>query len=462
MKRLSVHIRARNVFIVAAFVYCVLFSVLASVHGTEFMIRSDSPGYLQLAQNISEHQVFSQSLQEPLEPDAFRTPLYPLFLSLIFLVAPGPWFVGIIQALLAALTVSYTYKIGEQLSGKVAGTLAALVFGFDFFHLVEFQTVSTNALFVPFLVIATYYLCRYVKTRCTRLLLVSAVMFGLATLTRPVGMYLLLGLPLVLLGIEVIQYRKVRVLVLKHALVFASVFFIVLSPWLVRNSVVFDEFSLTSIPPYNLYFWNLASLHADYFGVAYQDVQEVLNADIQEKFPGLQQHDIRNFTLSEYYKDESLRIIREHPAAYAREHMVGTVYFFLSNYYRKAVYIALGTNESDIPVYNPVGMLKSGDFGSLFALAISKSGVPIMAAFVGFGISTVLVFFMIANVFFLRRSQIWEYELVLYALITYMALITGPLGSGSYRYQVLPLIIILAVVGFARMWGKFVADHRRV
>ena len=47
----------------------------------------DSYGYAQIAYNLIENGVFSQSYDAPLEADYFRTPLYPLFLLLFQL--PG-------------------------------------------------------------------------------------------------------------------------------------------------------------------------------------------------------------------------------------------------------------------------------------------------------------------------------------------------------------------------------------
>ncbi len=41
----------------------------------------DAYGYWRIAGNVLEHQSFSSSRSQPLMPNHFRTPVYPLFLS---------------------------------------------------------------------------------------------------------------------------------------------------------------------------------------------------------------------------------------------------------------------------------------------------------------------------------------------------------------------------------------------
>ena len=83
----------------------------------------DAAGYHQLAVNLLQRGIFSLDAASPFQPDAIRTPAYPLMVALIYAVAGiAPRAVLVAQAVLDALTAVIVLELAGSLSsGDRAG-----------------------------------------------------------------------------------------------------------------------------------------------------------------------------------------------------------------------------------------------------------------------------------------------------------------------------------------------------
>ncbi len=90
-----------------------MFSVAVLLRAAYFLPRwasvpdwnVDALGYHQLAVNLLEHGAFSISTAPPLQPDAIRTPGYPAFIALVYLIfGVSPQAVLLLQVILDSLT----------------------------------------------------------------------------------------------------------------------------------------------------------------------------------------------------------------------------------------------------------------------------------------------------------------------------------------------------------------------
>lgn len=450
------------VFLVASILFLGVFLAMIYFHKEDFMVRSDSPGYIKLAKNLINYKVFSRSANPPLLPDSFRTPLYPLFLAGVFLFSSHLWIVGLIQCFLAALGIVFVFKIGSLLGGKIIGLAGAALFGLDFYHLISTGFVHTEALFVPLFIISIYYFLLFLKKQKKKSLAISALFLGLSALVRPIAFYLVIVLLVIFLFVYIfIWKKKISLSLIKPILIFSCLLFLIVLPWMFRNQILFGKFALSSVKDYNFYFWNLASIQAKNFGVAKKEIQPLLLEKIKQEFLEIKKEEISSFKLADYYKKESKKALKGHYFEYLKEHLSGSLYFLAANYYRKAGYVATGAKEENIPIYDPIQLVKEGKIFERITDLIKKGGFPIIMMIVGFLISGIYLLFLIFNVFYIFRVKNPASEILLYGIIGYFALLTGPLASGSYRYPVLPFIIILALLGFNRIWKSLRHNKQR-
>lgn len=430
------------VILLSVFTFCFL------KQGEAFMVRSDSPGYIQISRNIIDYGVFSRSSELPLIVDSFRTPLYPLFLSFFYIFTNSLFVVGIVQCILLSLSLVLVLEIGKLVGNRKIGILASLLFGLDFYNVVSSGFIKTESLFIPIFFVFVYNFILFLKKDSERNLIYSGLFLGLSALVRPSVIYFLLGL-IVFYLIVCLLKKKSFLIFLRRAFIIFITFILIISPWLIRNKLVFDKMSLSSIKEYNFYFWNLSTINSEQKGVSKDDIRGVLSEEIMNKFNLEDKLELSSFELGSYYKEESMKVLKGNKLNYIKEHILGSSYFMISNYYRKTAYALTGNSDADIPIYDIMDIVKNRDFYKIKDI-LFNGGFPLIMMIIGFGISFVYLLFLLINLLFVFKSKNIDLELFLYIIVGYFAVITGPLGSGSYRHPVLPFIIILAIIGFFR------------
>ncbi|RPF46751.1 dolichyl-phosphate-mannose-protein mannosyltransferase [Thermodesulfitimonas autotrophica] len=217
--------------------------------GSSLALGSDDVGYTESARRLVSNHVFSYwrprlSPEPALGPSAYMPPGYPLFLSFfIYLWGDNAHALAAAryaQAFLMVGSVYLTYRLGRELAGRWAGLGAAALVAFYPPLILINGLLLTETLFT-FLLISFVGLWVQTKPADARRHAVLGVVSGLATLVRPTGVLLLFAaagrLALCLMR------RKIGVRALWPALgALLLTFCLVLSPWWVRNALVFHRF----------------------------------------------------------------------------------------------------------------------------------------------------------------------------------------------------------------------------
>jgi 4-amino-4-deoxy-L-arabinose transferase-like glycosyltransferase len=203
------------------------------------LIIWDEKDYNLLAANIIKGNGFSFDGQTP---TAFRPPLYPAFVALIYYIANSAniIYVRIAQIIISLFNIVLVYLIGKDSFNKGTGILAALIFsiyptllGFNIFLL-------TEALFTFFLCLSYYFLLCFLKRERYICVILAGFFLGLTCLTRS----LILGLGF-LIGAFLLYRRRAD---LKKSVIYTALFFLslalIITPWIIRNSRLFHAFSL--------------------------------------------------------------------------------------------------------------------------------------------------------------------------------------------------------------------------
>lgn len=183
-----------------------------------------------------------------------RLPLYPLFLALCGLVAPGgAQVVGAVgeHALLLAVAVQnvlglcavyFLYRAG-RLVGPVVGNLAGAFAALNLNMAVYSSQILTDSLFYPLFTAGLLALLAYRAGGRKRDLALFAAILGACTLVRSVTMYL----PLFVVAYLLVERSGARLVERgRRVAVFCVVFAALLVPWLVRNHALYGHAKLTS------------------------------------------------------------------------------------------------------------------------------------------------------------------------------------------------------------------------
>ncbi|MEK7178088.1 MAG: glycosyltransferase family 39 protein, partial [Patescibacteria group bacterium] len=328
--------------------------IILSKFGFDFYQGGDSPGYMLLAKNLVEHGTLSFG-GDPLYPTNFRTPGYPLFLALIYLIfhsfVPAIFFGALISAFAAPLVYLIAKEVFEERIAFVAGILAVV----EPMGLFLGVSILTEGVFTPILLLFAYCFIRYLKTTKSFYLWYSGALLGAATLIRPIMFYFWpLAIPFIIYKVNNLGWRAV----LKNAFIFVVIFFLILSPWLIRNKIVVNSWQITSLQGYIFYI--------DHYGAVLRYLGEAGPlSDVQAKALTIVGPD-KVFTSegSDILFKSALSGIKQHKLAYANIYVKSMMSFFIANGYKSLFIDILGV-PAKAP-YIPFELFLRFDFKSIF------------------------------------------------------------------------------------------------
>jgi 4-amino-4-deoxy-L-arabinose transferase-like glycosyltransferase len=174
------------------------------------------------------------------EPSAHREPIYPLFVAGIYKVfgesrAAVHWIQAIVGAGTCALACLMAgYLVRSRYAALLCGLMASVYPPF----LLDIQTILSETLATFILLAAMLLVVIGWREERRAMILWGGVLLGLATLTRSAS---LMYVPILAFGILVFMPGR-RVARLATAAALCAVFLAVLSPWMIRNYVVFNRF----------------------------------------------------------------------------------------------------------------------------------------------------------------------------------------------------------------------------
>jgi len=245
-----------SIFILALFVRIAYYLIgqLIYPNGT-FLF--DSGGYYSLGENLFVHGVFTQSGEKLiLTPDPSRTPVYPFLIYLKFLFDCKIFWLILLQQIMGALACVWLFKSMQLLFTNTAGYVAALLFCFGIPEIHFTAVLLTDSLFVSLLCLLLYCLVLYYKKGSIQYLFLLAALLGILVLLRPIALYLVLLLP-ILIWVYIDKKRNTKSALLLLAL-------LIIFPWMQRNKNTFGEYFLSSITEINLLYHAAAGIHAEY------------------------------------------------------------------------------------------------------------------------------------------------------------------------------------------------------
>lgn len=398
------------------FLYAVF--VQASFGADGFLAYSDAFSfYLRGAENVIAHHTFSLHAEGPFLPDAYRPPLYTLFVA-AFLWAKLPLFsIIFVQNIMGGLISVLSYRISLRcFDAQKLGIIVAV------FLALEPMSVYWNNLLMSDTLFALLFLFAFHEFASKRYYS-FALLFGLATLTRSVGLYLF---PVFLAALWW-QYRQSTAtsagVPWKRIILSALLFFAVLSPWMIRNKVVFGTFQLSSASWYNLYPNVMGQFaQAKGFMLPLPDIPDTGNPEDYALA-------LYEFAHVPFYKEHFKRIFFEQPVEYVIFHNFLILRSFLKNPYG---YL------SEYVIAKKLPSLGEGIPGALLRFAAVCGGLMLYALYV-----------LAAAAVFDRRYRLWFSLVLILLLLTLASLGALGLGADMSRYMLpfMPFFLLFAGVG---------------
>lgn len=196
-------------------------------------------GYDDYAVHIMEGHGFTRF--DDRAGDSDLPPLYPFFLVGIYtLYGRSPIPVACAQTVADLLTTFLIYLIGRRVGGEGVGLVSAALYGCYPYLLFQNLTVNDTGIFICLLVTAIWLSYRARDSRNAWYAAAVGLTLGVAALTKT---FVILLVPLLILGWRrSLGFRES----IRFALLSGLCLMAVLSPWLIRNTLLHGQFVFVS------------------------------------------------------------------------------------------------------------------------------------------------------------------------------------------------------------------------
>jgi len=256
----------------------------------------DTGGYIAVAENILNGNGFVVSD----DTRVGRAPVYPLFLSVCFLVfGKSEGAVHYAQGMIGALVCLPVFFLGRMIDGARCGLFAASIAALYPPWIFYTRLILTEAIFIPLMALGVLLLISLSKEFRWSSAAGAGLCFGAAILLRPSILWLW---PLAIMAVLGVSARPKAALgsVVVASAVIASVMF----PWVLRNYRVTGRFVPTTlITGWSLYEANSAKATGG-------PAQHIVDWPVK-RLIGLSEYE-----RDEYLRNEALGYIRKHPCRF--------------------------------------------------------------------------------------------------------------------------------------------------
>jgi 4-amino-4-deoxy-L-arabinose transferase-like glycosyltransferase len=203
-------------------------------------LSSDDLNYIKSAAALVKRGIFT--FHQYNEPTVFITPLYPIFLAIIFKVfgtgLPGLQAVRVIQAILSSVSIVYVFFISKELFNPKIALTASFFVAFYIPNIVTSGYILTETLFIFLFYVLLYYSLKFAEESSVVKFSFLGVLWGAASLCRPAISLFPLFLFLHVWFLKKVEYKKIFKLAFSMVLSFA----IIMLPWWIRNFREYGEF----------------------------------------------------------------------------------------------------------------------------------------------------------------------------------------------------------------------------
>ena len=212
---------------------------------------SDEVTYDSIAMNLVEGHGYSRGAAPDFPPTAVVGPGYVLLLTAVYaVVGHQPVGVKLVQVVMDCLTCLLLFRISCRLFHRTdTALLASLLYALYPPFAMHTNAILTETLAVFLTILAIFLFLEHATRRSTPALYLSALVIGVAALTRPI-----LALLPALFFVSAFRSAEKRLPLVKHLVLRCAVIGLVISPWVVINAVVFHSF-IPSVTLGGFTFW---------------------------------------------------------------------------------------------------------------------------------------------------------------------------------------------------------------
>jgi len=402
-------------------------------------IANDSDRYIPIANSILSGQAYAWDRERPGE--LLNTIGYPLFLVGVFsTLGRQIGNIALAQLMVSGMLALVVFGALARSLGARAAFLSASLILIDPLTILWSMTILTETLFAAALGTGAVLLVNWAHSRRSMMLILAGLFLALAILVKPFALLVaaVWGAAILVMPLETNGPKAPRVWgAIRRGFLFALPSIILIAPWFVRNDMLWDCPTLSSVDRVTMRDYMAAKVLAE---AEHVDLS-VAQSRLQEDDPGLCPNET-----AKYWK-----IILDHPGIYARLHAAGTIPVLIAtNFDRWLQYFGADYQLPDL--WRPY---MDGGWRGLWSVITEQvkafpQGLGLLVAlsalqlvFYGLAVNGIITAFRGPSM-----PAKWV-ALVMTLAIFILVLTPGQGGHERFRVPVQPLLAILAGYGMA-------------
>ena len=272
-----------------------------------------------LLYNLINHKTLSfEKFDDFLLPNLLMAPLYSYYLYVFsFFNLESESFILLIllsQTILASISVGVFYKINKIFFSKKISFYSSLVFSLFPIYLYSCSQISSVTLTIFFALLFYYYFFKLTNNNKIIDILLLGIIGGLLILLRREFMFIV-----IFSSFYLFFYSKISI---RNLLLIFLISLITISPYMIRNYLVFDKVIIHSSFGFNL--WKGNNQNSKIEG------SFIIPKTIQDKIDKIPKNKFYRFNFDEIFLNEAINNIKKDPDRYIILYLKrATSYFFV-------------------------------------------------------------------------------------------------------------------------------------
>ena len=289
-----------------------------------------------LVKNLINHGVLSFSyhdsnLQKFLFPNLYMPPLYAYYIYVFsFLSSAEQNYVLLVlfsQVLLASISIAIFYKVNRLFFSEKISLYSSLLYSIFPLHLYACSQISSISLQTFLTILFFYFFFKLTEKKNIQLIFLISFISGLLILLRQEFVAVL-----VLSLIYLFVFKKISI---NKTLLIILITLITISPYLVRNIIIFETITITKTTGYNL--WKGSHPLAE--GI---EGSEIKDDYLKEKVNKIPKNKLYGLNYDNLFLDEAIKNITNDPSRY------------INLFFKKAMsFLLIDIKSTDARYYNP-------------------------------------------------------------------------------------------------------------
>ncbi len=426
----------------------VMIFTLSQRNGLSIFFRSDGYQYQTLVLNLINRGVFSLDDQAPFIPTDYRTPGYPAWLAIIYLIFKSFKPAIFIGAVIFAISAPLVYLIGKEIFSEKIAFISAILFAVEPWAIFQGGFLAAEQIAAPVFFLAIYLFCRYIKSEKSYYIYWASAFSGVAALIRPATIYFVL----IFAFLAFIAELKFSILKsFKTAALIILIFVAVLSPWLIRNKVVLNTWQMSSAASNGVIYIESYILNK-YLGKItdepeWQKAEQIL---ISRSY-----NSIRNTENTKILADYAIEEIKSNKAAFVAMHLKNMALFLVKNSYSN-IFLDLKIGNTGVQSKIMNFLSKKDLFGLIsFVKNVSVGSKILILISFFWPVIIFLAIFSFYNIFKKDYRNLLHWFLLLWILY-FPALMADFHDISRYKLSINIPLFILAVIGFYKVKNFFI------